>query len=139
MGQLEDTVRRYYDAFNARDWEAYAKLFTQDCVVEAPGIQLTGIEGARNFDRVWTSAFPKARIQSFRMREVPGYGVAASNWLDGGKHEGPLKSPAGEIPPTGADFQAPYCASFRFDGDRIKAQKLLYEAEAIPYLLGLAR
>jgi hypothetical protein len=139
MGKLEDIVRRYYEAFNARDWEAYATLFTKDCVIEAPGIKLTGIDGARGFDRAWTGAFPHVRIESLRSREVAGFGVVTSNWIHGGKHDGPLKSPAGEIPPTHAEFQAPYCASFRFDGDRISQQRLLYEAESIPYLLGIAK
>jgi ketosteroid isomerase-like protein len=138
MHTPEEVVRRYYDAFNARDLGAYADLFTPDCTTETPGFSAKGIEGVRAFDRVWTQAFPKARIESLRMVTV-GEHLGTANWLHGGKHEAPLKGPGGEIPATGAQFSAPYTATFIVRNGRIALQRLQFDAESIPALLGLAR
>src|SRR5437899_2924607 len=62
MSQLADLVQRYYDAFNRRDLASYDRLFTPDCLIEAPGVQLRGVEGARGFDSVWQTAMPDGKI-----------------------------------------------------------------------------
>ena len=136
MSQAEDVVRKYYEAFNARDLEAYARLFTADCVTEAPGFSAKGLDGARGFDRGWTSAFPKARIESMRMT-TKGEHVVSGNWLHGGKHEGTLHSPGGDIPATGATFDAPYCSLFQIENGRIKLQRLLFDPGFVPIALGV--
>jgi ketosteroid isomerase-like protein len=136
MRTTEETVRRYYDAFNRRDQDAYADLFAHDCLIEAPGLSARGIEAVRAFDRVYTDAFPEARIESLRMTVI-GDALATANWMHGGKHQGPLRSPAGEIPPTGASFNVPYCASFIVKNGRIALQRLQFDAEMIPVVLGL--
>jgi hypothetical protein len=134
-GRLDrDAVSR--DAFNKRDLDAYAKLFASDCVIEAPGFSGRGVEAARAFDRIYLDAFPGARIDPLRMMSRGGH-VASANWMQGGKHQGPLKTPAGDIPPTGAEFNVPYCASFVIEDGRIKLQRLLFEADFIPVVLGL--
>ncbi len=135
MSQAEEIVRRYYEAFNIRNLDGYAELFTPDCVTEAPGVSVRGVEGVRGFDRVWIDAFPKARIESFRMTSV-GSVVVTGNWFHAGKQEGTLRSPAGDIPATGASFAAPYCSRFDIEGGRIKLQRLLFEPDFVPLALG---
>jgi hypothetical protein len=134
MTQLEDVVRRYYEAFNARDYEAYARLFTSDCVVTSPGVELSGLDNMRAFDQGWIAAFPDARLETLRMLTAKNT-VMTSNWINGGKHKGALRTPHGEIPAKGADFRAPYCARFVMDGQRIKRQEIIFHAEALPLLL----
>jgi hypothetical protein len=133
---VEDVVRAYYSAFNTRDLEAYARLFTADCVTEAPGFSQRGVDGVRAFDRVWFEAFPKSRIESMRMTSV-GDVVVTGNWFHGGKHEGTLRSPAGDLPATGAIFEAPYLARFHVQGGRITLQRLLLEMDFVPLKLGV--
>jgi predicted ester cyclase len=136
MSNLEAIVQTYYRAFNERNFAAYAELFTAACVVEAPGMSFSGIEGMRLFDRGWIEAFPSSRIESMRMTTA-GTVVASGNWFHAGKHEGTLKTPAGDIPPTGAHFEAPYCALFELDGSKIKLQRLLFESNFVPLKLGV--
>lgn len=134
----EDVVRRYYEAFNARDLAAYAELFTPDCVIEAPGLTLKGVDGMRGFDQVWTGAFPHARVESLKMTTV-GDMVGSSNWMHGGRHEGPLKTPEGDVPATGGRLDAPYSASFELENGKIKLQRIVYDVAAIPKLLAATR
>ena len=136
MSRPEDIVRKYYEAFNARDFEAYARLFTADCVTEAPGVSVRGVDGVRAFDRGWMDAFPAARIESMRMTAA-GDVVVTVNWFHGGKHEGTLHTPMGDIPASGATFEAPYCSRFEIADDRIKLQRLLFETDFVPLKLGV--
>jgi ketosteroid isomerase-like protein len=136
MSNLEQIVRTYYQAFNERNFSVYSELFTADCVVEAPGMSLRGLEGVEQFDRGWLQAFPNARIESLRMTHMAGT-VVTGNWFNGGKHLGTLKSPLGDIPATGLDFDAPYCSRFDFRGGKVVLQRLLFEADFVPLKLGL--
>jgi len=136
MSNPEQIVQTYYKAFNDRNFAIYSELFTPDCRVEAPGMSMSGIEGVRLFDRGWLEAFPHARIEAMRMTSAAN-SVASGNWFHAGKHLGTLKTPAGDIPPTGASFEAPYCSRFDFKDGKIALQRLLFEADFVPLKLGL--
>ena len=137
MSSHQNLVAEYYAAFNARDAAAYGRLFTADCLIAAPGMTGRGVEAVRQFDAVWSSAFSEARIETLRGAESDGV-VLVSNWFHGGTHVGPLQTPAGSIPATGRQFSAPYCATFEFTGDRISAQRVVFDEHSIPHALGLA-
>jgi hypothetical protein len=136
MSNLQQLVQTYYQAFNARNFNAYAELFAPDCVVEAPGVSLSGLEGMRAFDHGWLEAFPNAHIEAFRMTTV-GDQLVTGNWFHGGEQLGILRTPGGDIPPTKAVFEAPYCARFQIQNGKIKLQRLLYELDFLPLKLGL--
>jgi hypothetical protein len=134
MSKHEDLARSYYTAFNARDFEAYGSLFATDCVIEAPGVSARGIDAMRAFDRVWTGAFPEARLESLRMTTHGNY-VLSGNWIHGGPQRGPLTGPGGTLPPLGKVLSAPYFTLFEIQGDRIRSQKLVYLPEWLPLAL----
>jgi len=136
MSNLETLVRDYYEAFNARNFDAYDELFAPDCIVEAPGFSGRGIELARSFDRGWLEAFPHARIESMRMTTA-GDTVVTGNWFHGGRHEGTLRTPGGDLPATGAVFEAPYTSRFEIEDGRIKMQRLLFEPDFVPLKLAV--
>lgn len=138
MSTPKDLVAEYYAAFNRRDLEIYARLFTANCELVAPGIRVTGIDAMRTFDLAWSSAFSEGRIENLRMLESDGV-VLAGNWFHGGTHVRPLPTPAGAIPPNGRTFHAPYCATFEFDGERIQRQRIVFDADYVPVALGAAR
>jgi hypothetical protein len=136
MSNLQQLVQTYYQAFNSRNFNVYAELFTADCVVEAPGVSLSGHEGLRAFDRGWLEAFPNARIETLRMTTA-GDELVTGNWFNGGEQLGVLRTPAGDIPPTKAVFEAPYCSRFQVQNGKIKLQRLLYEPDFLPLKLGI--
>ena len=134
--QLADLVQRYYDAFNRKDAASYGRLFTADCLVEAPGVQLRGIDGARAFDQVWQTAMPDVQIDSQRKATADGV-VMAENRLRG-THTGPLVTADGTLPASGQAFDEAYLAAFEFDGERIKRQSLQFDRLALMKRLGAA-
>jgi ketosteroid isomerase-like protein len=62
-----DPVNQYCAAFNRRDADPYARMFTADCELVAPGMRVTGIDAMRTFDRARSSAFDKGRIKTQRV------------------------------------------------------------------------
>ena len=125
MSQLADLIQRYYDTFNRRDFAAYERLFTPDCKVEAPGVELAGIEGARSFDKVWQTAIPDAKIINLH-KTATGQLVMCENRI-AGRHTGPLVTAEGTLPPSGKIFDEPYMAVFELEGERIKRQTLHFD------------
>jgi hypothetical protein len=136
MSTHKDVVAEYYAAFNRRNPQVYNSLFTPDCIIAAPGMEGSGVDTLKAFDHVWASAFSEARIESLRMSESDDT-VLSSNWFHGGTHVQPLQTAAGVIPASGRSFSAPYCTSFQFDGDRIKAQRLVFDAGFLATALGV--
>jgi hypothetical protein len=134
MNQLADLIQRFYDVFNRRDFAAYDRLFTPDCLIQAPGVELTGIEGARAFDKVWTTALPDAKITTLH-RTTGGNVVMCENRIRG-THNGPLVTADGTLPPSGRVFDESYMAVFELDGERIKRQTLHFDRMQVMKVLG---
>jgi steroid delta-isomerase-like uncharacterized protein len=134
MSQLADIIQRYYDAFNRRDFAAYERLFTPDCLIEAPGVQLRGIPGARGFDQVWQTALPDSKINNLA-KTTSGTMVMCENRIKG-THTGPLVTGDGTLPATGRTFDEPYVAVFELDGERIKRQTLHFDRVQVMNVLG---
>lgn len=122
MSQLADLVQRYYDLFNRRDFASYDRVFTPDCVIEAPGVSLRGIEGARAFDRVWLTALPDGKITSLHKATSAGIVMCENRIV--GTHTGPLVTADGTLPASGEVFDEPYMAVFELQGERIARQTL---------------
>ena len=134
LTEHEKIARAYYQAFNARDWEAYSRLCTPDCVIDAPGVSLRGVDAVRAFDQGWVRAFPQAQIECVRSTDS-GERVLFASWIHGGRHDGPMKTPEGEVPATGAVLDAGYAATFEFEGDRIRLQRVIYDPAYVKSLL----
>jgi ketosteroid isomerase-like protein len=69
-----DQVRRAYDTFNRRDWDAFRRLMDRDVTVESRLVQMDG--GYRGYDglrRWWDEVFetiPDYRVEIEDLREV---------------------------------------------------------------------
>jgi hypothetical protein len=132
--QLADLIQRYYDAFNRRDLAIYDRLFTPDCLIEAPGLELRGVEAMRGFDQGWQVAMPDARITSLH-KAVAGRIVMSENRIRG-THTGPLVTGEGTLPPSGRVFDRPYTTVFELAGERIQRQTLHYDRAQVMLDLG---
>src|SRR5262245_48634833 len=136
MSQLADLVQRYYDAFNRRDFAIYDRLFTPDCLIEGPGVQLRGIDGARAFDQVWMTAIPDGRIVSLRKATADRLVMCENRYV--GRHTGPLVTADVTLPPSGRTFDERYVAVFELDGERIQRQTLHFDRVLVMKVLGPA-
>jgi ketosteroid isomerase-like protein len=134
MSQLPDLIRRYYDLFDARDLAAYDRVFAPDCLVEAPGVELRGVEGARAFDKVWQTAMPDAKIAN--LHAATGDRLVLCENRIRGTQTGPLVTADGTLPPSGQPFDERYAAVFELDGERIKRQTLHFDRLRVVQVFG---
>lgn len=99
MADLRGPEQRYYEAFNSRQFERYGEFFTEDVELIAPGgLVARGLEAMKAFDRGWTQGFSDARITL--TRQVADAETVASENLIAGTHDGILRTPGGDLPPT---------------------------------------
>jgi steroid delta-isomerase-like uncharacterized protein len=138
MSDPKAIERRYYEAFNSRDLDRYAELFTEDCaVIASGGAQMRGVEAMRAFDKGWHDAFPDCVI-TLESQTAEGNVVFSENTFNG-THTATLRTPAAEIPATGRSVTGHYVAmlvvrdgriaSFRAYFDRLE---LLEELGVVP-------
>jgi len=119
MSQNADLIQRYYDAFNRRDFASYERLFTRDCLVEGPGMQLTGIDGARGFDQGFIGMLPDAQILNLHKSGGSNVVLCENRF-------------------RGTGFDERYMAVFELEGERIKRQSLHYDRVTLMEKLGPA-
>ena len=88
------------DTFNAHDIDGFADVLADNVVFEAPG----GMRGEGKAARIeffggWFSAFPDAHVEIHGVHVIDDVAVEEGTFT--GTHDGVLRSPTGDIPPTG--------------------------------------
>jgi steroid delta-isomerase-like uncharacterized protein len=136
MNELKDFERRYYAAFNRRDFDSYGEYFADDVEVRAPGDFVAhGLEAMTEFDRGWVSAFPDAAIE-VELQAADERAVISENHFTG-THEGILQAPAGDIPATGRSVDARYVAILEVEGGKCRRFRCHYDQLGLLEQLGL--
>jgi len=102
-----ECAKQLLHAFNESDWDTFANLVTEDHVYVEHGTQRT-IEGREALLEAllgWKAAMPDA-VGKPHAFYVSGASVAIElTWV--GTHTGPLMTPAGELPASGAAQETP--------------------------------
>jgi steroid delta-isomerase-like uncharacterized protein len=99
-------AREVVEAFNAADWDRFRAVLADGIVYEETG---TGrrVEGAEEYVRLcqgWRQAFPD--VTGTIRRVVAEGGTVAEEIAWAGSHQGPLETPGGTIPASGAQVEA---------------------------------
>lgn len=106
MPRQEDANKAVLNRFWDEAWTAgrlavIDEIFHRDFVDHglAPGLTLQGPEGAKEAVTQFRTAFPDLRLEVNHL--VAEGDKVFTYWTARGTHKGPLRSPGGEIPPTG--------------------------------------
>jgi steroid delta-isomerase-like uncharacterized protein len=117
----------YYEAFNARDFDAYDEKFANDVGFESVGgVTGTGVATVKFFDQIWTKAMSDFTV-------VGGYHLGDGDRVvchnrATGTHDGTLLLPDGsEVPATGNRLDAPYFASFELRNGQIVSESIYFD------------
>jgi steroid delta-isomerase-like uncharacterized protein len=129
-------VARAYEAFNNRDFDAYAELFTADADTwSTDGSMVRGVQNIAAWDMAWVDAFPDARITSSQMVAEGSFVVSQNRFT--GTHEGTIVTADGnEIPATGNQVDVPYVAVFEIEDGKVKHQRIYYNVMDMMEQLG---
>jgi hypothetical protein len=116
---IRDVFDRGTDAFNAHDIDAFAALLADDVLYSAPGgVHGRGKAGCAATYRAWIDAFSDARVEVDSVYIVDDVVVEQGTFV--GTHDGVLRTPAGDIPPTGRPVRCQYVHVLRIrDGKHV--------------------
>lgn len=134
------TVREAFEkgteTFNAHDIDGFTAVLADDVVYRAPGgISGQGQAACAGFFAGWFGAFPDAHVE-VHMVHITG-DVAVEEGTFTGTHNGVLRGPAGDIPPTGRPVTADYIQVLRFRDGKHVSFSLMYDRLQMLEQLGL--
>jgi predicted ester cyclase len=133
MSDLNEAVARHYAAFDAKD--ADAEPWAADAVVIEPGGTHNGRAAILEWLGGYWEAFPNARIEITHSIES-GSGVAAEGRLTG-TNTGTLRTPQGDVPPTGRSVEIRWMSMYETRGDEVLSEHLYFDPAEFMIQLGL--
>lgn len=102
-----------------------------------PGAELHGREQILDWTRGYWEAFPAARLEIVRSIEAGPVAAAEGGLI--GTHTGVLRTPQGEVPPTGRRVEVRWMAMYETAGDEIVSERLYFDPTEFLTQLGLAQ
>lgn len=133
----EAIARETHEAFNARDLDRAAAYAIEDAewVIVATGETLRGPEGYKQYMQNWLDAFSDASTEITAVHA--GEDSAVVEFIGRGTHDGPLRSPGGEVPPTGRSVETRFCEVFDMRDGRITGARSYFDMTGMMVQLGL--
>jgi steroid delta-isomerase-like uncharacterized protein len=136
MGQTKDVVDHMWEAVESHDFGTIAQLVAPDAEITQPGdIHLRGAEMLLPFLRAYLEAFPDLghRVVDY----VESGDTIALELRVTGTHTGTLRTPGGDIPPTGKRVIWESVDYIKVDGDTITSWHTYLDQAAFLAQLGL--
>lgn len=135
MGESRSLVEAFYEAFNRGDLDGTRQYFSDDMENTDPSGTLHGWDAFRGFMEGFKTASPDARLIATNWIEDGN--VVAVEGSFAGTFTGPMRSPSGEVPPTGRSFELPFVEVNETEGGRIKGHRVYYDQMGFLSALGL--
>lgn len=130
-----EAFERGTNTFNAHDIDGFAAVLADDVVFEAPGIRGEGRAACAEFFGSWFTAFPDARVEVHSLHILDD--VAFEEGTFTGTHKGVLRSPAGNVPPTGRAVAVDYIQVLGFHDGKHASFHLIFDRLLMLEQLGL--
>ena len=131
-------VRSLYDGWNNREFDKLAELSAPDGKITfmGSGEVLTGPEGSRTYNEMWANGFPDGRVTIDTI--VADGDRVVVEFTGRGTHTGTLKTPMGEIPPTGRSVTLKLCDVIELADGLVKEQRSYLDTGSMMAQLGVA-
>ena len=138
MSEAKIVLEQAIEYWNAGDREAWAALYAEDVVYEAPGGQrISGLADLKDmyFDALLTAA--PDRLSREVVLLVDGeHVVEQARYV--GTHTGLLRNPNGiDVPATGKSFDFPFVGIFQVEDAKIRSIRIYYDQLDLLAQLGL--
>lgn len=127
MGKATVAGRRHLEAFNAHDIEAHLANESADIEwVQPGGISLRGHDQVRQTQLILWEAIPDATVTP--SSQVESGDTLVTEAVLTGSHTGTLRTPAGDIPPSGARISLRFVTVQRVDAEgKIRSEHLYFD------------
>jgi steroid delta-isomerase-like uncharacterized protein len=140
-GTTVDTAalaRVLYQAFNERRLDDVLAMATEDIelTVIPFGQTFHGHDGFRDFMTGFLNGFSDVQIAEITNQVASGNGVV-TEFIASGTHDGPLASPAGEIPATGRMVEYPVVEVWAVRDGKVASLRNYFDSTTVMAQLGL--
>ena len=136
MADTRSVLERGIELWNAHDREGWIGLFGETADLQAPGgMQVSGRPGAETFYDTWNEAFPDNAIEALVVFGAGEQGAEEARFT--GTHTGTLRTPNGDIPPTGKSVVSQFAAVVRVENDDITSFHIYFDVAEVLVQLGL--
>lgn len=131
-----EAFERGTDTFNAHDIDGFAEVLAEDVTFTAPGgMSGEGKDACVEFYGGWLNAFPDGKVEVHRVHIADE--VVTEEGTFSGTHDGVLRTPNGEIPPTGRSMSLPYIQVLHFRDGKHASFNLVFDRLSMLEQLGL--
>lgn len=134
----QELVDRWVETFNEHDAAALAALYSPEASVQDPfyAEPLKGRAAIEQDLAEFFVTFPD--LEAMQVSFIESGDTVAAEYSMTGTHQGPLSTPAGEIPPTGRAMTTRGAAVVRYDSSGlIVEERRYYDVAAIMMQLGV--
>jgi len=130
-------IQKLFDAFNSKDYDVIEALAADnfELLDVASGEKFRGPEGARKSAEGWLTAFPDAKVEVLNVVSSGEWGFA--ELVGRGTHSGPLKTPGGDVPPTGRQMELHFCSVVKVQDGKIVEGRDYYDGMTVATQLGM--
>jgi len=131
-----EAFERGTDTFNAHDIGGFTEVLADDVVVVAPGpVRGEGRAACAAFFGSWFGAFPDAHVEVDALHILGDVAVEEGTFT--GTHDGVLRGPQGDLPPTGRSVSVAYMQVLRFRDGKHASFHLIFDRLSMLEQLGL--
>ena len=132
-----DIARKLYEHWNARDFDRVAELMAEDgeIVIVGSDTRFRGPDGSLEFSRMWADGFPDGRVSIDKT--VAQGDLVVLQFTGRGTHTGPLRSPDGDIAPTGRSVTLQLCDVHEFRDGKIRSVQSYFDSASLLQQLGV--
>lgn len=136
MATARELIQGTHDTWNRRDLQGYRELASADMAMTVPGAATgTGPDGLEQLYTVWMEAFPD-NVAEIRTILEEGDTAALEGHITG-VHTGVMRTPSGDVPPTGRRLDLDYSLVITAAGGRMSSYRLYFDQVAVLTQLGL--
>ncbi len=126
-----EPVMQIYERFNARDLEGMLECLAEDFVLEdvALGLRFEGRDGFTQWLHGFTTAMPDSSTEVTKV--VDGGDWVATEHTGRGTHTGPLATPGGEIPASGASVELRFGEFFDVRDGKVALMRAYWDSASL--------
>ena len=137
MTENESLARRFYEAWNERNFDELAAAAAPDgtITIVGPGDTFRGPEGSRQFSEMWAGGFPDGAVTVDRVIASGDYVIV--EYTGRGTHTGTLATSMGDIPATGRSMTLELCDVMEFKDGKVQSQRTYFDTGSMMAQLGL--
>jgi ketosteroid isomerase-like protein len=133
---VREAFERGTETFNAHDLDGFAAVLADEVTFEAPGgLRGEGKAACVAFFGSWFGAFSDARVEVHHLHIAGDVAVEEGTFT--GTHDGVLRGPTADVPPTGRPVSVDYLQVLRFRDGKHVSFNLMFDRLSMLEQLGL--